>query len=564
MRLPRFLIWFLANAPCIVSYKSCEPLMPLAITKNGTVQGFHLPAFDEDVFFGIPFAQPPVGDLRLRRPVPYQKAWQGVRNATVRTPSCPGYAGFDVGLELGEDCLTVDIVRPTGTNAHSKLPVLVWIYGGGFDAGGSADPRYNTSYLVNASVAIHKPIIAVSLNYRVGGWGFLASKEVVAAGETNIGLFDQRLALKWINENIAAFGGNPDTVAIAGESAGAFSVGYHLTGFDGHHGGLFRAAIMESGNALGPSINSVQQLNTTYQPIYDNVTETVGCSNTNDSLACLRSVPYDELFTAFEPFVMTPMLDGTFLSRLPSQSFAEDLVAPVAILAGSNTDEGTATFFGRRNTLETDADVHTLISGLGNGLDNDTVAELMELYPDDPALGCPFNTGLERFESQGYQYKRGAAIIGDQMIAAGRRFTTQYYAAKKRNRQPVYSYRFDQSAWNGVEELVATVEPVYSTHYVEISFVFNIDPSTSVNNTNWIGPYPEYYELSKLVSRSWISFVHDLDPNHHGVRGVPHWPEYSVNATNFVFSVDSSLVEPDDWRTPQLEYIGTVWADLKT
>lgn len=126
----------------------------------------------------------------------------------------------------------------------------------GFDAGGSADPRYNTSYLVNASVAIHKPLIVVSLNYRVGGWGFLASREVVAAGESNIGLFDQRLALKWINENINAFGGDASKVTIFGESAGAFSVGYHLIGFNGRNDGLFRAAILQSGTALGPGSRS--------------------------------------------------------------------------------------------------------------------------------------------------------------------------------------------------------------------------------------------------------------------------------------------------------------------
>jgi carboxylesterase type B len=101
-------------------------------------------------------------------------------------------------------------------------------------------------------MAIKKPIMAVSINYRLGGWGFLASKEVQAAGASNVGLFDQRLALRWIGENIAAFGGDPNRVTIAGESAGAFSVGYHLVGFDGNNDGLFRAGILQSGTALGP------------------------------------------------------------------------------------------------------------------------------------------------------------------------------------------------------------------------------------------------------------------------------------------------------------------------
>jgi carboxylesterase type B len=201
------------------------------------------------------------------------------------------------------------------------------------------------------------------------------------------------------------------------------------------------------------SVNSVAQLNTTFQPIYDNVTETVGCSKAADSLACLRTVPYEKLFAAFSPFVMTPILDGQFLSRLPSESFAQGLVGDVSILAGSNTDEGTATFFGPQSTLNGDADVHNLIAEMGVGLDNDTVSKVMELYPDDPAQGCPFNTGSERFADQ---------------IHTGRQYITQYYSSQlPHSKNPTYSYRFDQSPWNGIEILVATVAPVFSTHYSE-------------------------------------------------------------------------------------------------
>lgn len=219
--------------------------------------------------------------------------------------------------------MTLDIVRPAGTTAQSKLPVLVWIYGGGFTAGGSADPRYNTSFMVRESVKIGKPIVAVSINYRLGGWGFLASREVQAANASNIGLFDQRLALRWIRENVKAFGGDPDAVTISGESAGAFSVGYHLVGFGGRHDNLFRAAIMQSGSALGPALYSDNQLQSSYQAIYDNVTAAVGCNNAADSLSCLRRVPFDRLSRAFEPHVLTPILDGYFLDQLPSDSYAK-------------------------------------------------------------------------------------------------------------------------------------------------------------------------------------------------------------------------------------------------
>jgi carboxylesterase type B len=262
---------------------------------------------------------------------------------------------------------------------------------------------------------------------------------------------------------------------------------------------------------------------------------------------------------------MTPILDGHFLSRLPSESFEKGLVANVAILAGSNTDEGTATFFGPRKTLNSDADVYRFLSQLGTGLDNSTVEKVMELYPDDPAQGCPFNTGAERFADQGYMYKRGAAIVGDLVIHSGRRFMTEFYSSlAKEKRQPVYSYRFDVTPWNGVEELVATEAPVYATHYAEICFVFNIDSSASVNNSNWIGPYKSYHQLADLIAKSWVSFVHDLDPNNHGFKKVPHWPDYSINPSNLVFKIRESVVERDDWRQKQLKFWAKLWKHLNT
>ncbi|KAF6790735.1 carboxylesterase family protein [Colletotrichum sojae] len=442
---------------------------PVAHIRNGGVRGLNLPFYKQDLFLGVPFAKPPVGDLRFRHPVPYRSRWNGSRDATVCSPSCPGYAGFDIGLSLGEDCLTLDIVRPEGARNSSALPVLVWIYGGGFTAGGSADPRYNTTYMVQQSVAIGKPVIAVSINYRVGGFGFLASREVVAAGVANIGLFDQRLALKWIRENISTFGGDPDAVTIWGDSAGGERRGLQRWLSSGRLRRRQRRALPRCDPRERQRPGAGEDLNSTYQPYFDQVVDFVGCGGALDTFDCLRKAPFERLFGAFYSQVYTPILDGTFLTRLPSESFAKNLVADVAILAGSNTDEDTATFFGPRGTLNNDSDVFTLLKDMGKGLANETVEEAMRLYPDDPAVGCPFNTGSERFEDHGFMYKRGAAIVGDAVIHAGRRQHTEFFANRTGYlRKSVYSYRFDQSPWDNSLTFVATVPPVYSTHYAEV------------------------------------------------------------------------------------------------
>lgn len=157
-------------------------------------------------------------------------------------------AAYSVG-DISEDCLTLNVIRPTGN--HTNLPVLVWIFGGGLYAGSTYDPQYNLSGIVKVSQDMGQPIIAVDLNYRLGMWGFLQTPGLVAEGSSNAGLMDQRLALHWIQENIASFGGDPSRVVVWGESAGAQSIGYHLLGYDGRNDGLFRGAIMESGGPKG-------------------------------------------------------------------------------------------------------------------------------------------------------------------------------------------------------------------------------------------------------------------------------------------------------------------------
>jgi carboxylesterase type B len=238
------------------------PTTPTANTKNGSYFGLSLSTFQQDAFYGIPFAQPPVGDLRLRYPVPLNQSWTSQRNATERGLSCPGTdgtssQGFADGLIMGEDCLTLDVIRPAGVQAGDNLPIFLWIYGGGFKAGGSADPRYNASFIVRNSVEMNQPVMVVIPNYRTMSFGVMASSEILEAGVGNIALFDQRMAMQWVAENIQGFGGDPTRVTIGGESAGGSSVGYHLVGFEGQNDGLFSGAIMESASLIGAARKSL-------------------------------------------------------------------------------------------------------------------------------------------------------------------------------------------------------------------------------------------------------------------------------------------------------------------
>lgn len=165
--------------------------------------------------------------------------------------------------------------------------------------------------------------------------------------------------------------------------------------------------------------------------------------------------------------------------------FQTGQIADVAIIIGTNTDEGTAVFLGPRLTpLNNDDDVFDYVKGLGAGLDNNTVSTVMKLYPDDPALGCPFQTGPERFESQGFQYKRGAAIAGDYFMHAGKRFYAHDHSL--RSEKPIYTYRFDQAPWNMKEPSIMIVPPVFVTHYSEvysISFRPKTIPDACAANT---------------------------------------------------------------------------------
>lgn len=211
---------------------------PTVKVRNGTYAGVYSPVYNQDFFLGMPYSQPPVGDLRFRPAQSLRSSWVGVKNATVYSPECIGYGSdqWVLGNKISEDCLTLNVIRPSGLSGEA-LPVAVWIHGGGYTEGGSADPRYNLSYIIQQSTEMKTPFIGVSINYRLQAWGFIFGKEIMEEGSTNLGIRDQRLALHWVQENIAAFGGDPTKVTLWGESAGGFSIGSQLVAYGGRDDG---------------------------------------------------------------------------------------------------------------------------------------------------------------------------------------------------------------------------------------------------------------------------------------------------------------------------------------
>jgi carboxylesterase type B len=327
-----------------------------------------------EYFRGIPFAQPPTGSQRLKPPVRLERFDNGSFQATSVGPACPQMAAIDLtplllgvlglpGVEetlffgsiLGderEDCLTISVMRPKGTRnaTDAKLPVLFWIYGGGFETG--SPQMYNGSVLIPESVAQGKPMILVAVNYRLGAFGFLGGNAVLEDGAANLGLLDQRMGLEWVADNIAAFGGDPEAVTIWGQSAGAISVFDQLAMFDGNNTykgrPLFRGAIMDSGSITPTEpVNGVKA-----QRIFDTVVEAAGCASAADSakLECLRGVDYETFANASNSvpaylgydslaFSYAPRPDGRILTASPEVLAQEGKYAAVPTIIGNQENE---------------------------------------------------------------------------------------------------------------------------------------------------------------------------------------------------------------------------------
>jgi carboxylesterase type B len=456
---------------------------PVVHMQSGAVSGVQ--ADGVDGYLGIPYAAPPVGELRWSPPQPPAR-WDGVRAADAYGNRCPATESTNGPRSETEDCLFVNVQRPAGTTPEDRLPVYVFIHGGGLVNGSSNQADM-------AAMVAATGIVGVTMNYRLGVLGFLGHPQLTARqGESgNYGLMDQQAALRWVQENIAAFGGDPARVTIGGESAGGWSVCSHLVAPGSRD--LFAGAMIQSGSCPSRSQDAADAEG-------EVVAQAVGCAQLASAVACLRGTPVGELIDA--PIPIVPPVAGTpFLPVAPREAVRRGDLADVPVVVGATRDEGRTFMAGSIGW--TGEQYETWVRDAFAG-DADAV---LARYPW-PADADEF-TGA---------YLSGA-IVTDAGLAFGiggcaNRALTRDLAAHV----PTWAYEFAARTGPGVQPI-----PGYewgAGHAAELAYLFpSFDNGTPIAPTFNAGER----RLAREMKRYWGTFARRGNPE---VPGQPHWARY--------------------------------------
>ncbi len=438
-------------------------------------------------WLGLPYAAPPVGELRWQPPQP-PTPWTAPRACTAFGPVCPQDSSeqpFDRGAvaeQQSEDCLTLNIWAPA--ERGQARPVMVWIHGGGLVNGGASKGFYNGTAFAKRGVVV------VTINYRLGAFGFLTHSELGAGPQGNWGLLDQIAALRWVRDNIAAFGGNPGCVTVFGESAGALSTCTLMASPAAR--GLFHRAIVESGAAP----NGVRTLAAS-QALWQTKLREAGVRDT--SLAALRRLPAADLVKAYHGIGATPgtsgqdmlCLDGTVLTESPAATFAAGREAAVPLLIGSNGDEGT--LFTRRGGPRTKAQLEALL----NRLSPRAGAEVLKVYP----------VATDADAAKVY-----TEAMGDASFTATCRRVARWHAAAG---QPTWRYYFTEVT------ALAQRMGLGAFHGAEIPFVFGAADGAQYR--------PNHHRLAEQMNAAWAAFATTGQP---AATGLPAWAAYASARDN--------------------------------
>jgi len=500
---------------------------PRIKTANGTLEGMNESGIK--TFKGVPFAAPPVGDLRWKEPQPV-KDWTGVRKADKfgpRAMQLPVFGDMNFRSDgMNEDCLYLNVWTPAKTG-NEKLPVLVYFYGGGFMAGDGSELRYDGESMAR------RGIVTVTVNYRLGIFGFLShpelTKESPHHASGNYGLLDQSAALQWVQKNIASFGGDPKKVTIAGESAGSFSVSAQMASPLSRN--IIAGAIGESGSLLG--LNPTATLKDAEKAGID-----FGTSIKASTLADLRAMPADQLLkaTASAGFGRFPIcIDGYFFPKSPLEIFEKGEQAHVPLLVGWNSQEM----------------VYQMVMGQDKPTLDNYKKAVEKLYGEKSAEAMTVYSASNDQEAE----QVATDLASDRFIG----FSTWKWSdvQSKTGGKPVYRYLYARPrpemraemgnataglAGGVIKDTSANKGPKMppargAVHSAEIEYALGNLPTNRVYD--WL---PEDYRVSEIMQAFFANFIKTGSPN--GL-GVPEWPavDNSKGVQVMHINVDTKAME---------------------
>jgi para-nitrobenzyl esterase len=518
-------LWSAVGVVVLATAVPARASNPLVIkTDHGKVQGKMSADGQTRDFLGIPYAAPPVGSLRWKPPQ-HAARWAGVRQATSFGFRCMQQEPFSdmVFRDPGEseDCLTLNVWAPA-TKAKGKLPVMVWIYGGGFVGGTTSEPRQDGEHLTR------KGVLVVSMNYRLGIFGFLATHELVAEdphhSAGNYGLLDELACLQWVRRNIAAFGGDPDNLTIFGESAGSFAVSAQMASPLAK--GLFARAIGESGGAFASKELSFPPLQESMKLNEDYIRSVGG----DTSLAALRALGSEQILKLARQKPpherhFQPNTDGYFLPQTVPAIFAAGQQAHVPLMAGWNQDESIGDVLKEPKNGTIEGLGATALKEFGTRSE-----DFLKAY--HAADDAEARRAAEDFGGDKFLVYSTWAFLEAQVVTGG---------------SPVYRYLF---------ALPSPGDPFHAVsagafHSDEIEYVFgNLDSRKGASFR------PEDYKLSDLMQTFWTNFARTGDPNS---AGLPRWPTYDATGDWQVMRLSADPVAAPDPHRDRYLFLQQIW-----
>ncbi|KAF2138189.1 uncharacterized protein K452DRAFT_277181 [Aplosporella prunicola CBS 121167] len=476
---------------------------PFVTILNKTYEGISTTLLTEE-FRGIRYGQSPTGGLRFTRPQPFDPT--GRIDARHYGPGCPQGLQYTTEESQDEDCLFLNIVRPS-LRSKEPLPVICWLHGGAYRTGQAS--LYNGTALVSQSIQLGLPVIYVGINYRLNGFGFLASSKLLQSGDVNLGLHDQELALRWISRNIAWFGGNKDRITLFGESAGSAETWAHIVRQERSAESLFQGAALISGapGGIWPHVDDAAL----YDAAFQNLVDTTGCRSATNEVDCLRRQDFKKLDNIFNGINSTweksfkysigIVKDEYWFNSSAWQSLIDQKFADLPLLVGYNHDEGTRLYDCTHQSMQ----AIDLIRDAAYAFNDSTLQWALSLYA----------TYLEILNISLIDVTAGGRYASSSNQITTFFYTDLYFASGVQKvldvvskSQNIWGYRFDQM-------------PPYSA--INLSYGY---PGTSVAKAACMGTYHSsmlsylfgdvqslvdatVYDkrLSKFIMEGWLSFA---------------------------------------------------------